>query len=264
MATTYPTAAVPAPSKLLALTELPRALFELTSLAWTAPMLMAGVRGDGHPVLVLPGFIGSDVSTGILRRFLNAKGYDAHSWNLGRNLGPKTIGREGEKLIARLEEIHAATGQKVSLVGWSLGGVMARLLANWRPDLVRQVITLGSPFGGSPKASNVWRTYEALTGDRIEGDHTKRLREQSAVAPKVPTTAIFTKGDGIVAWQNCREAEGDTTDNIEVYGSHVGLGVNPSVLHAVADRLAQPEGAFKRFERKGLGRVVYPSSGHAH
>ncbi len=248
MATTYPTATVNPPSKLLALTELPRALFELGSLAWAAPMLMAGPRGDGHAVLVLPGFIGSDISTGIRRRFLSAKGYDAHAWNLGRNLGPKAIGREGEKLIARLEEIHLATGQKVSLVGWSLGGVMARLLANWRPD----------------KASNVWRTYEALTGDRIEGVQTKRLREQSAVAPKVPTTAIFTKGDGIVAWQNCREAEGDTTDNIEVYGSHVGLGVNPSVLHAVADRLAQPEGAFKRFERKGLGRVVYPSSGHSH
>lgn len=261
MATTYQDA-VPPPSKLLALTEVPRALFELGNLAWTLPALLAGPRGDGHPVLVLPGFIGSDVSTGILRRFLKAKGYDAHSWNLGRNLGPRAIGREGEKLIARLDEIHALTGQKVSLVGWSLGGVMARLLANWQPDLVRQVITLGSPFGGSPKASNVWRTYEALTGQRIDDDHTQGLREQSAVRPKVPTTAIFTKADGIVAWQNCREGECDTTDNIEVYGSHVGLGVNPSVLHAVADRLAQPAGAFKPFERRGLGRVVYPSSGH--
>ncbi|WP_326525006.1 esterase/lipase family protein [Sphingomonas sp.] len=255
---------VPAPSKFLALTELPRALFELSTLPWALPALMAGPRGDGHPVLVLPGFITSDVSTGILRRFLTAKGYDAHSWNLGRNLGPKAIGREGEKLIARLEEIHAATGQKVSLVGWSLGGVMARLLANWRPDLVRQVITLGSPFGGDPKASNVWRTYEALTGDRIEGETTTRLRAQSAVAPPVPTTAIFTKADGIVAWQNCREGECDTTDNIEVYGSHCGLGVNPAVLHAVADRLALAEGEFVPFERKGLGRVVYPSSGHRH
>lgn len=263
MATTYETS-VPPPSKLLALTELPRALFELSSLAWTLPMLMAGPRGDGHPVLVLPGFITGDGSTGILRRFLAAKGYDAHSWNLGRNLGPRAIGREGEKLIARLEEVHALTGQKVSLVGWSLGGVMARLLANWRPDLVRQVITLGSPFAGSPKASNVWRTYEALTGDRIEGQTTKRLRQQGATPPPVPTTAIFTKADGIVAWQNCREGAGDTTDNIEVYGSHCGLGVNPAVLHAIADRLAQAEGAFTRFERKGLGRIVYPSSGHSH
>jgi len=249
-----------APSKLLALTELPRALFELGSLAWTAPMLLAGPRGDGHPVLVLPGFIGSDTSTGILRRFLNARGYDAHSWNLGRNMGPKAIGSEGEKLIARLEDIHAATGRKVSLVGWSLGGVMARLLANARPDLVRQVITLGAPFGGSFKASNIWRTYETLTGHRVEDGKTKRLRERSAAVPEVPTTAIFSKADGIVAWQNCREAEGDTTDNIEVYGSHVGLGVNPSVFHAIADRLAQPEGEFARFERTGLARMMYPSA----
>ncbi len=261
---TIETHAVPPPSKFLAFTELPRALFELSSLAWTAPWLMAGPRGDGHPVLVLPGFITTDASTGILRRFLTAKGYEAHSWNLGRNLGPRAIGREGEKLIARLEEVHALTGQKVSLVGWSLGGVMARLLASWRPDLVRQVITLGAPFGGDPKASNVWRTYEALTGDRIEGERTRKLRARGAKAPPVPTTAIFSKGDGIVAWQNCRDDARETTDNIEVYGSHMGLGVNPAVLSAVADRLAQPEGAFTPFERRGLGRVVYPSSGHAH
>lgn len=256
--------AVPPPSKLLALTELPRALFELSSLAWSAPWLMAGPRGDGHPVLVLPGFVTSDVSTGILRRFLTAKGYEAHSWNLGRNLGPKAIGREGEKLIARLEEVHALTGEKVSLVGWSLGGVMARLLANWRPDLVRQVITLGSPFGGDPKASNVWRLYEKLTGDRIESPQTRKLHAQSAIAPRVPTTAIYSKGDGIVAWQNCREGDHATSDNIEVRGSHVGLVVNPSVLAAIGDRLAQPEGEFTPFERRGIGRVVYPSSGHAH
>lgn len=256
--------AVPPPSKLLALTEIPRALFELSSLAWCAPWLMASPRGDGHPVLVLPGFIASDVSTGILRRFLTAKGYEAHSWNLGRNLGPKAIGREGEKLIARLEEVHALTGQTVSLVGWSLGGVMARLLANWRPDLVRQVITLGAPFGGDPKASNVWRLYEKLTGDSVESAHTRDLHAQSAVAPRVPTTAIYSKADGIVAWQNCREGDHATSDNIEVRGSHIGLVVNPTVLAAIGDRLAQPEGEFTPFERRGIGRVIYPSSGHAH
>ncbi len=256
--------AVPPPSKLLALTEIPRALFELSSLAWSAPWLMASPRGDGHPVLVLPGFIASDVSTGILRRFLTAKGYEAHSWNLGRNLGPRAIGREGEKLIARLEEVHALTGQKVSLVGWSLGGVMARLLANWRPDLVRQVITLGSPFGGDPKASNVWRLYEKLTGDSVESAHTRDLHAQSAVAPRVPTTAIYSKADGIVAWQNCREGDHATSDNIEVRGSHIGLVVNPTVLAAIGDRLAQSEGEFTPFERRGIGRVIYPSSGHAH
>lgn len=258
------TGAVPRPSKLLALTEVPRALFELSALAWSAPWLLAGPRGDGHPVLVLPGFVASDTSTAILRRYLTAKGYDAHSWNLGRNLGPKAIGREGQKLMARLEEVYAQTGEKVSLVGWSLGGIMARLIANRRPDLVRQVITLGSPFGGDLKASNVWRAYEMLSGDRIESPQTQRLHAQSAVAPPVPTTAIYSKGDGIVAWQNCREGDHATTDNIEVYGSHIGLVVNPSVLAAIGNRLARPDGSLTPFERRGIGRVVYPSSGHAH
>ena len=251
---TIDTGTVPPPSKFLALTELPRALFELSSLAWTTPWLMAGPKGDGHPVLVLPGFVTTDVSTGILRRFLSAKGYEAHSWNLGRNLGPRAIGREGEKLIARLEEVHALTGEKVSLVGWSLGGVMARLLANWRPDLVRQVITLGSPFGGDPKASNVWRTYEALTGDRIESDHTtqaarSRARRHRRCRRRRSSARATASSHGRTA----AKANATTTDNIEVYGSHIGLGVNPAVLNAIADRLAQPEGRSRPSSARGSG-----------
>ena len=251
------------PSKLLALTELPRALAELGSLGWMMPGLMTAPRGDGHPVLVLPGFVTTDRSTRVLRRYLNSIGYDAQPWNLGRNLGPKAIGREGERLIARLEEIHAVTGRKVSLVGWSLGGVLARLLATRRPDLVRQVISLGSPFAGDPRASNVWRSYEALTGQRIDDEHTQAQLREVGSAPPVPSTAIFSKGDGIVAWQNCREGASEITDNIEVRGSHCGLGVNPAVLWAVADRLAQKEGAFKPFDNSGLWQFVYPSAGHA-
>lgn len=254
---------IPAPSKLLALTELPRALAELGSLGWFWPSLMTAPRGDGHPVLVLPGFVTTDASTRILRRYLTALGYDAHAWNLGRNLGPRAIGREGERLVARLEEIHAATGKTVSLVGWSLGGVMARLLAGQRPDLVRQVISLGSPFAGDPRASNVWRSYEALTGQRIDDEHTQAQLDAVRACPPVPATAIYSKGDGVVAWQNCRESAADTTDNIEVRGSHCGLGVNPAVLWAVADRLSRKEGDFKPFDNSGLWQFVYPSAGHA-
>ena len=116
------------PSAILALTELPRAVAELGTLPWAAPLLWAAPRGDGHPVLVLPGFTTTDRSTGILRRYLTRMGHDVHAWELGRNLGPRAIGRQGEKLIARLEEIHGTTGKKVSLVGWSLGGILARQL----------------------------------------------------------------------------------------------------------------------------------------
>ena len=254
---------IKAPSALLALTELPRALVEFGSLGLAAPILAAAPRGDGHPVLVLPGFVTTDISTAPLRRFLQGLGYDAHAWELGRNLGPKAIGREGEKLTARLREIHAAMGQKVSLVGWSLGGVMARQLSRRAPEAVRQVISLGSPFTGRPQATNVWRTYQILTGQRLDDPDTRVQLSESNLPPPVPSTAIYTREDGVVAWQNCVEPAAPETDNIEVHGSHCGLGVNPAVLYAIADRLAQAEGDWHPFERGGLRALVYPFAGHA-
>ena len=251
------------PSPFLALTELPRALVELGTLPIAAPMLATVPRGDGHPVLVLPGFTTSDTSTAVLRRYLTRIGYDAHTWDLGRNLGPKAIGREGEKLVARLNAVHELTGRKVSLVGWSLGGVMARLVSRRVPDAVRQVISLGSPFTGSPRATNVWRAYELLTGQRLDDKYTRSQLSESATPPPVPSTAIWSREDGIVAWQNCIEPFAENSDNIVVHGSHCGLGVNPAVLYAVADRLALPEGEWKPFERRGLRALFYPSAGHA-
>ena len=264
MATAASRTPVKPPSALLAFTELPRALAELGSLPLASPLLYSAPRGDGHPVLVLPGFVTTDISTGVLRRYLDRLGYDAHAWELGRNLGPRAIGVQGERLIERLDTVHALTGKTVSLIGWSLGGVMARQVARRRPDAVRQVITLGSPFAGDPRASNVWRTYEKLTGQKIGDKGTQEQLRESAIAPPVPSTAIYSKGDGIVAWQNCVEPEAALTDNIEVFGSHCGLGVNPAVLYAIADRLAQPDGAWTPFERSGLRAIVYPSSGHVH
>ncbi len=156
------------PSALLALTELPRALAEFASLAPAAPLLATAPRGDGHSVMVLPGFLTTDASTSVMRRYLRQLGYDACAWELGRNLGPRAIGREGEKLIDRIQSIHDRTGQKVSLVGWSLGGVLARLAARRVPEAVRQIVTLGSPFAGNPRATNVWRTYQFMSGQRID------------------------------------------------------------------------------------------------
>lgn len=258
-----PNTPVPPPSMLLALTELPRALSEWASLPFASSMLAGAPRGDGHPVLVLPGFATTDSSTKVLRKFLKGLGYDAYSWDLGRNLGHKAIGREGEKLVERLRAIHEATGKKVSLVGWSLGGVMARLVAHKAPDAVRQVITLGSPFAGSPKSTTVWRAYEWLTGDKVDDERIVRQLADNMAPPPVPSTAIWSRADGVVAWQTCREQASETTDNIEVRGSHCGLGVNPSVLYAVADRLAQPDDRWAPFKRDGFKAWVYPSAGHA-
>lgn len=251
------------PSAWLALTDLPRALGELAVLPLAQPILKSAPRGDGHSVLVLPGFLATDASTGVMRRFLQGQGYDVHAWELGRNLGPRAIGREGEKLIARLRAVHETTGEKVSLVGWSLGGVMARIIARRAPETVRQVITLGSPFAGSPKATTIWRAYELLTGQKVDDEHTRSQLAASMTPSPVPSTAIYSREDGIVAWQNCVEPEGENTDNIEVHGSHCGLGVNAAALYAVADRLAQPEDDWQPFERTGLKALAYPFAGHA-
>lgn len=253
-----PSAPIARPSRLLALTELPRALAECGALPWSAPLLASAPRGDGHAVLVLPGFLTTDASTVILRRYLARLGHDVHAWQLGRNLGPRAIGREGERLVDRLHAVHTQTGRAVSLVGWSLGGVMARLVAAKAPDAVRQIVTLGSPFSGNPRATHLRHAYEILTGQRIDDPHTLGQVAAAAARCAVPATAIFTKSDGIVAWQNCREPAGGCTESVEVRGSHCGLGVNAAALYAVADRLAQPEGGWRPFRPQGWKQWFYP------
>jgi pimeloyl-ACP methyl ester carboxylesterase len=255
---------IKAPSLCLALTEGHRALLELSALAAAAPLLDRADRGDGHPVLVLPGFATSDRAMRLLRRYLKKLGYEAHAWDLGRNLGSRAVGAEGEKLAERLDTIHEDAGRKVSLVGWSLGGIMARELAKQAPDKVRQVITLASPFTGDPQACRVTRLYEQVTGERLDSPENRERADAWRKSPPVPCTAIFSRADGIVSWRNCIEPAGPLTDNVEVYGSHFGMSVNPAVLHVLADRLAQPEGDWKPFERRGWRASVYPFSGHRH
>src|SRR5215472_954820 len=155
----------------------------------------------------------------------------------------------------RLASLFRASGRKVSVIGWSLGGIFARELARRAPEQVRAVVTLGSPFAGAPRASNAWQLYERVSERRVD-DHP--WRAQMKTPPPVPATAIFSRSDGIVAWQGCLEQEGPTAENIEVEGSHCGLGHNPVALYAIADRLAQPEGRWQRFDRGGLRSFVYP------
>jgi pimeloyl-ACP methyl ester carboxylesterase len=196
-----------------------RSIYEFGFSLLAAPLLLSAPRGDGHPVLVLPGFLASDASTDALRRYLRRIGYDAQAWKLGRNVGG--VNRMRDALRRRLAEVQAESGRTVSLIGWSLGGVYARLLAVDMPELVRSVITYGSPFTRDPRASNVSDLYETLTG-------------------------------GIVNWRSSLLRPSERSENIEVLGaSHIGLGVNAAVLWATADRLAQPEGMFAPFGRGG-------------
>ncbi|NJL14658.1 MAG: alpha/beta hydrolase [Microscillaceae bacterium] len=238
------------PSLLLLIMEA-RTLLEAGSYFLTIPFLKSlssFPKGDGHPVLVLPGFMASDLSTQILRNFLDELGYTAYPWNLGRNLAHF---EELELMMnERVKWLHDHYGRKVSLIGWSLGGVYAREIAKAMPQYVRQVITLGSPFAAIDAENNAEWVYELVSGKKIR-DIEPQLLERIVKSPPVPTTAIFTRGDGVVSWKSCVEPEeGPITENIEVWGSHCGLGHNPMVMLHIAERLAQSEGQWKPFRDK--------------
>jgi pimeloyl-ACP methyl ester carboxylesterase len=240
------------PSRLLQLLEA-RAVFEFGATVSLWPWLSLAPRGDGHPVLVHPGLVATDLSTRVLRQFLRDRGYQVHGWGQGRNLGLRK-GVEG-RMFARLDELATRHGRKVSVIGWSLGGLYARVLAKHRPDIVRDVITLGSPFAGSPRSTNAWRVYELASGQPSD-DPVAQSRVRGVLS--VPATSIYSRTDGIVAWPSSIDRESAISENIEVFASHLGLGVNPAVLYAIADRLAQPEGAWKPFDRSGWRALVYP------
>ena len=247
----------PPPSPWLLALEF-RAAWELGALLPAWPLLLRAPLGDGHPVIVFPGLSASDGSTLPLRNYLATRNYDVTGWNQGHNFGPRAGVLEAASHQVR--EIFIAAGKrKVSLIGWSLGGIYAREMAKLHPELVRGVITLGTPFSGAPESTNAWRLFRLTSGRDIKSE-TRRF--DLPLAPPVPTTSIFSRSDGIVAWQGSLQAPckgNPNTENIEVIASHLGIGMNPSAMWAVADRLAQPEGAWQPFGRKGgLHGLLYP------
>lgn len=226
-------------------------------MAAAAPWLRLLGRGDHHPVLVLPGFTASDVSTRPLRWQLRTWGYWAHGWGLGRNLGPTTDVLTG--LVDRLTALHARHGRRVTLIGWSLGGIYARELARQFPDSVRSVITLGSPYRMSlTDRSSVSRLLDRLTPGFDPGVVETWVAEDERVPLSMPATSVYSRTDGIVRWYTCIDRAGPLRENIEVLGSHSGLGVNPAVLYVIANRLAQPEDDWRPFEAPVALRRFYP------
>lgn len=238
-------------------TELPRVLLEMSSLSLTWPVLASARRGDGHAVMVLPGFTAGDQSTLLLRRILSRLNYTALPWELGQNTGSVEL---QDRLRVRFQEVLAEFPGKVSLVGQSLGGVFARILAHEAPARIRQVITLGSPFASSgPDNVNsmVSRLFQNLSG-MTQDEMRDQMTEFPAAAPPVPSTAIYSRSDGVVHWSTCLEYEGKQAENVEVVGSHSGMAFNPAVLNVIGDRLSQPEGQWQPFERTGCRSFVYP------
>ena len=220
-----------------------RAAFELAkhSVARQSP----AQRGDGHPVILFPGLGSDGLALVPLRNFCNSLGYHAFDWGRGRNTGPEgDVDEWLEDLAKHTLGQLAPFRRKATLIGWSLGGLYARELAKRIRPRVRQVITLGTPFNWTNDASHVAWVMRLLKGDSavIGPELGARLRKP----PGVPTTSLYSRHDGVVAWQACQHqrARGNVED-VEVDGSHLGMGWNRNVMHIIADRLAQPAGRWR-------------------
>ncbi|QTH38629.1 triacylglycerol lipase [Yimella sp. cx-51] len=252
-----------APSAVRLATEFPRAALGVQLMLASVPLLPKTAVGDGHPVLVLPGLSANDTSTLALRQFLRLRGFRPYAWHLGRNVGPTAAVRA--ELPVALQRIARRNRSKVSIIGWSLGGIYARQLAHEFPDSVRQVITLATPYRlqrfDQSRADSIYTRFRHLHAvDETQTTATGR----SAFPLSVPTTSIYSREDGIVAWQHCIEPPTDHSENIRVCSSHLSIGFDPHVLFAIADRLAQPEGDWQPFRPPSLLRPFFPRPDNPH
>lgn len=205
-------------------------------------------HGDGHPVLVLPGFMTGDRAMAILRKRLAALGYDARPWAQGINLGQTRQGDMLHKMTDLLKHTCLDASCKVSLVGWSLGGLMAREVARINPELTRRVISLGSPIGGSPRHASIWKLYEMIA--RITGrqeDIDALVKQITQPVEGVHCIAIYSDHDGVIPANIAQEQESPLTENIKVNASHLGLPFSAEVLKIIGDRLCQPESHWQPF-----------------
>lgn len=220
------------PSPVLRLLET-RALFELGSLVPRAPELLSQPRGDGRPIVLMPGFLADDRSTWPIRRYLSYLGYDTSGWGLGRNNGNPEKGADA--FSARLDRTHA-DDSPMTLIGWSLGGVVARLVAMQRPDRVREVITMGTPVEGGPKYTSTGDFYARARGVDLD-EFEKRVHEVNRTGITQPLTVIYSRTDAIVGWRAAIDRYNPQARHVEVQGSHIGLGVSPQVWRIIAETL---------------------------
>ncbi|RYB93916.1 hypothetical protein EUA93_05825 [Nocardioides oleivorans] len=220
------------PSRRTALGELGAGL-DAVRLLGAAPRLASAPRGDGHLVVDIPGWRAPELSGAPLRAYLRRLGYDARGWGFGTNTGDPR--RDVERLSERLLRLVDAAGSPASLVGWSLGGVVAREVARRHPEAVRRVITYGTPVSGGAAHTTVARFFGPGSddADRV----TRRLDARSPI--QVPLTVMFSRRDGIVSWQACIDHASPSAEHVEVFSTHLGMGVDPDVWSVVAGRLAQ-------------------------
>jgi len=241
------------PGWLLATADVPRAWGEAFTLLMLRLWFDRLPKGDGHPVMVIPGFAGDDTYNRPLIGFLRRLGYHAVGWKQGRNLGHSTL--DPQRLGMRLAKLYEHEGRKVTLIGHSLGGVFAREAARRHPERVRQVVSLGSPIGPDRAGASALNTvYEAL--NRHPGQLDEHLWH---MAPPVPTTAVYSKTDGVLDWRVCMQSDGhEHTENIQIYGSHNGMTLNAMVWILLSERLGRAAGDWQPFRAGGLLRLMYP------
>ncbi len=204
-------------------------------LVGAAPRLAAAPRGDGHLVVDIPGWKAPELTGAPLRAYLSRLGYDARGWGFGTNTGDPR--RDVERLAKRVRELVEAKGEPASLVGWSLGGIIAREVARRHPDAVRRVITYGTPVTGGARHTSVARSSNVgadAHADRVS----RRLDAESPI--RVPLTVLFSRRDGVVSWQACIDRSTPSAEHVEVSSTHLGMGFDPDVWTVVADRLARP------------------------
>jgi pimeloyl-ACP methyl ester carboxylesterase len=215
-----------------------RVLLELPRLLFRFPGLARQPRGCGQPVLVLPGYGAGDVSTALLQGYLRFLGYHVRGWGRGRTRGE--VHHLMPRVLKRLMSLARKSGQEVTLVGWSLGGYLAREAARERPDLVHRVITLGTPVIGGPKYTVVARRFHRRGIDMDAMEAEIELRNQ--ILLRAPVTAIYSRADAVVAWKACIDRNGSNVEHVEVRTTHFGFGFSAEVYKIIAQRLAaQPE-----------------------
>jgi pimeloyl-ACP methyl ester carboxylesterase len=215
-----------------------RVLLEVPRLLFRFPVLARQPRGSGQPVLVLPGYGAGDFSTALLQGYLRFLGYRVRGWGRGRTSGE--VQHLMPRVLKRLLSLNRKSGQEVTLVGWSLGGYLAREAARERPDLVQRVITLGTPVVGGPKYTIVARHFHRRGIDMDAMEAEIELRNQ--VLLRTPVTAIYSRADAIVAWKACIDRNGLNVEHVEVRTTHLGFGFSPEVYKIIAQRLAaQPQ-----------------------
>ncbi|MGZ8443279.1 MAG: esterase/lipase family protein [Candidatus Binatia bacterium] len=234
-----------------------RGLIELPRLLLRFPSLARQPRGNGEPILILPGYGAGDGSTMILKGYLRLLGYRARGWGLGRNRGAAS--ESLPRLLRRLGNLSRRSKQKVAIIGWSFGGYLARELARERPDLVRLVITLGTPVVGGPKYTAAAKSYRKRGIDVEAIAAEVELRSKMANL-EVPVVAIYSRKDSMVAWQACIDGQTPNIEHVEVISTHLGFGFSADVYKVIAVRLTQFEGhgvapATRRRQRLKLERL---------